>query len=627
MAKKQDESQDDNQDIKELLGQQFTDATNALETQRSMWPELEKVAFGRSTLGSTRRLKSRVNEGTLASIIWEAASRELAQLPAGKFQALTMDDEGRNRLANLVFPNYVIPNSKAQFNHHTKLRLWNLLRKVYGGMPVMYDTVVRPDYVGPEFYIPNIYHYAPQADVHSFWDCDYHFISTFYTPRQLREKIGQKGWNKAAIERVLDDAGKGNQSNRYTNQRYRSSVSSDRTQTGSSSTTMIEVVTRYKKGRKEKWHSFCPDFDNEILRTVENKHISGGVNIVMMHSLPLLDTVLGLGEAEMNESMQKAIDTLVNLGLDSGKYGVFPPTIVNQKNVVASSIKWDIGAIWKEKEPNSIRQFPIGNTNINYFQTYTQHLKAAMLGRNATTDTTVTKETDAAFGKTPQALKQQAQREFARDNWAREMMEGAVEELYEGMMNDWAANQDEPFDFFIFEEEITQLQKQGFDDAAEGLEMKLTKSGKAGKVQVDSNALKAKYRYFIDGGTTLKEDDEGEHQKLGQIIMTYLQAKDMIDADMQINGKKIALSEMFERWLITSGVKNYDKLIAEDDGQAEYVAQLEQLAAAVEQQQAQAAQVAAQPQAMPQQMMPEQAPPQRDPEIQQAEDMIRGMLG
>ena len=99
---------------------------------------------------TTHSTKSSIHDPRLATIVIERAARVMAQLPSGKAQALTMKDNGKNELMNLVLTKYVNPNAKAQFDLLTKFRMWDVYSDVYGSFPMLVDYVISDNYIGPD---------------------------------------------------------------------------------------------------------------------------------------------------------------------------------------------------------------------------------------------------------------------------------------------------------------------------------------------------------------------------------------------------------------------------------------------------------------------------------------------
>jgi hypothetical protein len=87
-------------------------------------------------------------------------------------------------------------------------------------------------------------------------------------------------------------------------------------------------------------------------------------------------------------------------------------------------------------------------------------LTAGLMNLQGTTDTAITQSTDAAYGKTPQAIQQQDQREASRDNWDRFFMESVIEELVGRMSNLVPLYMDTSTEIpLLFPEEVKRIQE------------------------------------------------------------------------------------------------------------------------------------------------------------------------
>src|SRR3990167_8560059 len=145
--------------------------------------------------------------------------------------------------------------------------------------------------------------------------------------------------------------------------------------------------------------------------------------------MPLFDDFMGMSDFERGGSMQKMINSLWNLYGDAIRMSIFPPTIINKDNVASpSSIKPIPGAMWlgRGQVDNIARPINLSPQGVSTFNNAYQVANAAILNLFGTTDTAVTAQTDAGFGKTPEALKNQQARENTRDNADKYFMEQFV---------------------------------------------------------------------------------------------------------------------------------------------------------------------------------------------------------
>ena len=160
------------------------------------------------------------------------------------------------------------------------------------------------------------------------------------------------------------------------------------------------------------------------------------------------------------------------------------------------------------------------------------------------------------MGKTPQALKMQQIKESAADAWERQSLEDFVEDLYDRMIELLSVNQPKPIDLNLFAGEIDQI-KEIYPDIEE-----VASESKGGRYRIKPEMLKGKFRFFIDAGTTVQKDALEENQSLTAIIQLIVQ-NPQVRQELQAKGKDIDIGELIKRWVITTGVKDSDKIVVD----------------------------------------------------------------
>lgn len=561
-------------ETREKLSKQYTSAQEAIQKVHDSFDELERVAYGkRADFYSRNSSKSQVSEGGLSAILMERSVRVTAQFPTGKIQSFSKKDQGKNMMTSLAWENYVLPNSNAQYDHLTKLQMVDFLSKIYGSQVVLYDYRVDDEYIGPDFWIIPMRHFFPQPGKFSINDCEWVMISTAVTTDYLKRNKDKDGWNKEEIERILEQAGDNPRSTGRQQER-RQGINEVNRQTSDVVDSEIELVTKYERGKKGKWITFAPDYDNMIVREIDNPHESGRIPVVLKNSFPLIDSIIGLGDAERSSSLQKAIDSLYNLYLDGVKYSIFPPLKIDTQDVVASSIRYQPNAKWRvlNGNMNAIQSHQVSPQGINSFVVTYQNMRAALLNLNGTTDTRISeKDGNPAFGKTPEALKQQAQREDTRDFWDRRNMELFIEELYDGMINLLSSKQEKPIEFFVSGADIKKIVEMGYEDVVEMFDSAvIDKNPETGQIEVNEDAvarvtlskshIKSQYKYTIDAGSTMSTDDQDQVEKLQNLLLIYTQMP-QLRQELNNEGKDLSISGIFKQIAIRSGIKDWDKII------------------------------------------------------------------
>lgn len=537
---------------------------DAIRTVVDTFDEKESMLI--SKVEDSLSFKSKVTDSRLSTIIWERAGRVMGQMPSGVVKALTMKDKGKSMLMDVILQRYIQPNANSQFTHLTKLRMWDLYSMVYGVMPMMYDYRIDDEYVGPDCWLIPIRNWIPQRGKVSIQDSDYNHVESMVSVRWLEDKLDSKlgDWNKSVLKEIIKKAKDGTTSKKES--RDESYVEQDRdqdpkTQTGKAA--QVKIVTRYEASKDGKWTTFCPEYDNKVIRDIPNPHKNGKIPIVLKYCFPLVDSIYGLGDFERGKTLQYAMDSLINLYLDGVKMSIFPPTIMNPNGIVPSSIRYSPGARWLENMTNSIRPYNTSPQGLSTFQSTYSFLIGSMLNQNGTTDTAANSEStsDPGFGKTPQALQMLQARENTRDNWDRFMMEQAVEELYDGFVNLTAKKQPKPIKLDLFGAEVEQI-AQLYPDVAEIL--KVSESGEYGQLTIKPDALgkDCNYRYYIDANSTSRKDDAQQSEALTALLVAVSKIPGL-NQELAKNGTKYDIGEHMKRIFATSGVEGYDKILTQ----------------------------------------------------------------
>lgn len=547
----------------EKLRADYTADCEAIETVARTWEDKENLLIGRVNDRLSKNFKSRVSDGRLATLAWDSASRVMAQLPTGSVKVTSTRDKGKAMLLDIILQRYVFPKANWEMPLLIKLRMWNLYSKVYGVMPMLYDWVVRDDYIGPDCHLIPMHNFTPQRGKVTIQDSDYVWIDNYVSASWLEAQIKDKKttWNKKDVQDVVKMAEAGDKPK---NEHKKSQIERTRAdfigqQSGSNA--QIRLTTRYEKGTDGHWVTFAPDYGWVVLRDIENPHASGRIPVVLKHSLPLIDSMFGLGDFERGKPVQMAMDALVNLYLDAVKMSVYPPMIINPNGIVPHTIKYGPGQKWLETLPNSIRRFESSPQGLNTFQSTYQFLTGALLNQAGTSDTMQTTDgtNDPSFGKTPQALQMLQQREMSRDNWDRFMQEQAIEELYDGFIQLILCKQQTPIELDIFGDEIQAIQDAGFEDVKDMLQ--ISDSKQYAKLTVKGDFFKGtSAKYYVDPGTTREKDQSEQNDALSNLLVLFSKVPNL-DQALQAQGYQVDFGAVIRGIVNSSGVDNPDQII------------------------------------------------------------------
>jgi hypothetical protein len=554
------------------------------------WDDREGMLVGVLNDAGSTKTKSKVNTQDLTNLILDGASRVMAQFPTGTIQAInTKQDKGKNILMNLVHEKYIVPNADSQYDFLTKLRIWDIYSRVFGSMPALIDYRVDDDYIGPDMWIIHPRSFFPQAGCTNISEMAYAQVSTWVDIEFLKNQNKSVWKNLGKLIKKTKEAGSSKQQQDSKRQPLNTRLNGDlQPETGEFA--QCELLTEY---RRDRWITYSKEHDL-VVRDIKNPQNNNELPIVMKHCFPLLDRLYGLAEFERGYTLQYAANSLVNLYMDGVQMSIFPPLIIDQNGVVASSIEYKAKAKWLITKQGAISQLQLTPQGLNTFNSTYSFIKAQMLNLGATTDTSVSKDVDPGKGKTPEALKQQAAREGARDNWDRFMMEQALEKINQKFIDLLTTKQEKSIDITLFKDDIDKIKKSFPDEDLSSIfngELQEFESKQAGKITVSADNWKEnmineagqpildkdgkeqintiKFKYLIDAGSTMKNDDESEHSSLTDIIGLILKFPDALPQIEQsgkfiMGDKTFDFGEAMKRYVITSGIQDGEKIISDN---------------------------------------------------------------
>lgn len=552
----------------------------AMELLHSSLDQKEKVLLSQPVDSITlEETNSRVTDPTLLSAVIKQNNSVMAQMPSGKITALTRENRGKSLFMDLIFHNHVIPHATSQYDAFTKLWLLSFYRKIYGSMGVLVDFVNGKGYgrnnAGPDFTILPIRSIIPQIGKYSETDCDYLYVRSRVSKKWLEDRKGDENWKN--VDKILERKGdftlEANASS-YTERKYEGAlVKRDE----------YEIVTRYEP---DHWVTFHPS-SKETIRDMKNPQKNDQIPVIMCHAYPLLDRFIGLGDFERGMDLHSSLGSLINLYLDGVKSGIFPnlkidPTAVENWSEIKEH-GLGPGQIWLMKASmfDKLEQMKV-TPDLGSFQSTYQFLKAAILNVTNTSDTSVSQTTDPGFGKTPQALKMQAFSQGMQTQFDRRMLEIATEKIFDRMIDLIAKRQEKPMKMYLRKADLKAVEEIA-PDVVEMFEV-----GDMGTVKIKPTDISdCDYRYEIDQGSTVKKDEVLENQSLTEILSLIMKIPGAVESLLQgglvpLGDKQLNVGELVKRWIISSGVTDWDKIIVdnEQNGQEENMLNMENPAVA-----------------------------------------------
>lgn len=543
---------DETKEASELTSQYESDK-QAIQPIHDEFEEKENILLGvpkdSMTVNETR---SRVQDPTMLSAIIKQNNATMAQMPTGQIKALSVKNRGKALFMDLAFHKHVLPQANSQFDVYTKLWLLSFYRKVYGSMGVLVDYVVKPGYVGPDFTLIPARSIIPQAGKTSINDSDRVFV---------RSKV-TKNWLKSRDKDIWKNIDKALESPHNQDDSDEQSTIEQKYERGQFKKDEYEIITRYEADR---WVTFSKDA-SVILRDIPNPQKNQEIPVVMCHSYPLLDRFFGLGEFERGKTLHFAMSSLINLYLDGVKMSIFPPLKLDPSSIADwNSFQLGPGSVWlmRQGQLAGIEQMQLSPQGLNTFTNTYSFLKGAMLTLTNSTDTSISQEQDVGFGKTPQALKMQAAMEGAKTGFDRKMLEVATEQTFDKMVDLIAKRQEQPMKLYLEGEDLKRVSEVAPDV------VEMFEEGDMGQVVIKpKDVANCEYRYEIDGGSTVKKDEMMENATITELIGLVTKIPGAMDQIAQggtfrVGNYQVEFGEMIKRWIISSGITDWDKIVTE----------------------------------------------------------------
>lgn len=563
-------------------------AFDFLSDKRDLWDNMEELFHGVLNDQVSGSTKSQVFDPKLSTLTLERAYRVMSQLHTGKVRGISKNDKGAEKLMNLILDKWVLPNANSQFDFLTKMRMADMYSNIYGNFFAMVDWDVRKSgYVGPDLWLLNIRDVFPQVGAVSVEDSDYMIVRT-WRPISFFENLKKADGYKNIDKIITELKGKsGDKHSRSSDDKTKREENAYPDELAAKNAGYFEVLTQYEKDR---WVDFCVDADIEF-RDQKNPHDNEELPIVCKHSIPLLDDFMGYGDFERGASMQKVVNSVWNLYLDAVKMSIFPPIAINKDVLVAeSSIKWGAAEKWlfrtNQQSPTiGVQPINLSPQGIQTFNNTYQVANAAILNLFGTTDTTVTTQTEAGFGKTPEALKSQAARENTRDNADRYYMEQFLSKIMRKFVNLISKKQSKAITFRMFGEDIDTM-KRDYPEIEE------LYNEKSGKLTIDkSKTGSILYDYEIVTGSTYAQDQKSQQENLSMLLQLYMNSQtpngNVLTADLDREGFTLKFGELFKRVISNSGIQDWDKILVEktEDEKSETILQndMSQMSQAIQQ--------------------------------------------
>jgi hypothetical protein len=554
--------------ISNIVKQRRQAADDSLVNKREMWKEHENLFLGNLDDKISDSTKSKVFDHKISTYIIESEARVMAQVPVGKVKAISKNDMGASALMNLILDKYVVPNANAQLPFLVKLRMLHRMSKIYGNAFYMVDWDVKQNgYVGPDMWLISPWDIFPQVGATSLEDSEYIIVRS-WKPLSFFEKLRKADGYKnldTVITKLKQSTG--DKQSRDSDSKTQREEDMETGVSGTKGDGFYEVLSMYERDR---WVDVVPAAEYTVIRDGKNRGIEGELPVGNKWAIPMFEDFMGMGDVERGKSMQYVMNSAWNLALDSAKMSIFPPVIFNKDIIIPSSIKRVAGANWIARgNPQLAAQaIQLSPQGIQTFQSIYQSANAALLNQFGTTDTTISSNIDNSFGKTPQALKQQAARENSRDAWDKFYIEIAINQIMKKMVNLVSQKQSSAISVRLFGEEIKTLFKKY-------PELQSQYDPKTGDLKINkSQTGSVLYDYEMVSGSSFAVDKQAQQENILALINLLLQNAQMGQQGitspflelLKVEGTSIKFSKLLTS-LVSENINNWDEIVDSQDSE------------------------------------------------------------
>jgi hypothetical protein len=534
-----------------------------LDEYREKWKDYESMVI--CSHREAMQNKNKVYDPRLGTIELERTARIMAQRPTGEARPISTDDIGKSQLMNMLL-GHQMDNANEQFSFLIKLRMLSFWSRVYGSLFALVPWRVSDKYIGPELNILSIWDSFPQPNVQprdADWFVQQHWLSIKWLLEQDPEVWDMNEIKSLAgeLKREKDEGDVKHAGDEMGEIEQELTPS----QFGDAAFPKVKAYTEY---RKDKWVTWTPQRANSklsrprILRVVKRE--DSMLPIVCKQFIPSMIGPIGIGPFQRGKSLQFATNQVINMHLSGIKSSLAPELMINPNNVVPSSVKYGAAEKWFMNNPGKdVVSVQKSGEAVNVFNSTYGMLISSMLNQGGTTDTTSSNYTETSLGKTPQALRIQAAAQAAMDEWEEVMLHDAIKEVMVRWMDLNSKELDTGVMVRLFGKEIEKLIEKYPDTQA------LVEGGNGvfiDKTVFQEDGEPISWDYDMEVGATSRPNMTQEKDDINELIKFVLEAPQLLEY-MRNEGKAVNVSELFERSLSKTGIKDIDKIVV--DAQAE----------------------------------------------------------
>jgi hypothetical protein len=175
----------------------------------------------------------------------------------------------------------------------------------------------------------------------------------------------------------------------------------------------VEVVTEYTP---ERWTTYAPKH-GVILRDIPNPYDHGQIPVVMLRYFQVDDDLYGLSEIEPVQTLQKAVNALVNQYLDSVNMSLYTPLKIRANAVQMHTLEFGPGAKWIMNDPTDVMPHETSGKGVTEFASTYRFMIGAMQEALGETSASTSNLDPGAADKTATEIMDLSKQRNARDNY------------------------------------------------------------------------------------------------------------------------------------------------------------------------------------------------------------------
>lgn len=346
------------------------------------------------------------------------------------------------------------------------------------------------------------------------------------------------------------------------------------------------LVRRYYD--REKWCTIVPDY-KLIIENRKNPYWHADLPVHILTDHDYTNQLLGIGEIEPIERLQKGLNSVLNQRLDNVRLILDPAVMVDADSKYAVEWKWSPGYKWRvEKGEEKPEPFVIPDTTGNTFMQTTSYFKDAMSRALGHQDFTTRNEggEDKTAAEVRASGAEQNVRMRAKEynvdafiqrlatQWMQlnqqfldkaRLIRIVGKDAIEVFMKNSGMNEDAVVQTPSGNSILTQVPRTAMFKGDEVDKFKISDDGAFGLLVVEPEDLQGEMDFIVEIGSTTPIDTAQEQANTQSAIKMLME----LEPKLQAEGKKIDYTALVQKGLSDLNIKNIDEIITSAPDQSQ----------------------------------------------------------